>query len=173
MIIPIPHKSYPLPSPFPQNQATQVQLFQVGAIDANPWNTSAQTIPIIIVPPVDELPWNTQIISALNFIAFTMSSMVTPVSSIPTPCPPTTSPSWTQPGTFPIMRSTREIEVLEMKLQDYEEANVIDIWDPLPFSPLPPFPPSHTLWGMIMNNVGISAKIWDQFVGSNVLSITF
>ena len=60
-----------------------------------------------------------------------------------------------------------------MELQDYEEGNVIDVWDPPPFSSLSPFPLSHSLWDMITNNEGISLEIWDQFVDGDVPSITF
>ena len=41
------------------------------------------------------------------------------------------------------------------------------------FSSLPSSPPLHFLWDMITNDEGISLEIWDQFVGSNVLSIAF
>ena len=34
----------------------------------------------------------------------------------------------------------KEIGILKMELQDYEEGNIIDIWDSLP---LPPFHPLH------------------------------
>ena len=71
------------------------------------------------------------------------------------------------------MRSTREIGVLEMELQDYKEGNITDIWDSPPFSSLPPSLPSHSLWDMITNNEGISSEIWYQFIGGDVLSITF
>ena len=60
-----------------------------------------------------------------------------------------------------------------MELQDYEEGNVTDIWDPPPFSPIPSSPPSHSLWDMITNDKEISAEIWDQFISGNVPSIAF
>ena len=173
MIISIPHESYPLPSLFTQNPMTQVQSFQVSAIYANLWNTSAQTIPITVVSPVDKLPQDIQTTSVLSFIAPTVSSMVTPTFSAPAPCSPIMTPSWTQPGISPTTRSMRKIEALEMKLQDCKEGNVMDIWDLPPFSSLPPSPSSHSLWNMIMNDEGISLEIWDQFIGSDVLSITF
>ena len=44
--------------------------------------------------------------------------------------------------------------------------SVIDVWDPLPFSPLPSSPLSHILWDIITKNEGISAEIWDQFIGN-------
>ena len=66
------------------------------------------------------------------------------------------------------MRSTREIGVLEIKLQDYEEGNVTDPWDPPPFSTLPPSAPFQLLWDMITK---ISVEIWEQFVDSDVRSI--
>ena len=50
---------------------------------------------------------------------------------------------------------------------------VRDVWNPPPFSSLPPSPPSHSLWDMITNDEGISLEIWDQFIGGNVLSIAF
>ena len=71
------------------------------------------------------------------------------------------------------MRSMREIGVLEMELQDYEEGNITDAWDPPPFPPILSFPPSHSLWNMITNNKGISLEILDQFIDGNVPSITF
>ena len=74
---------------------------------------------------------------------------------------------------LPIMRSTREIGVLEMELQDYEEDNVTDVWEPLPFSTILPSPLFHSLWDMITNDKWISLEIWDQFVGGDVPSITF
>ena len=49
-----------------------------------------------------------------------------PMSSILTPCPLTMVLSWMQPGTSPTMRLMREIGVLEMELQDYEEGNITD-----------------------------------------------
>ena len=49
---------------------------------------------------------------------------------------------------------------------------VMNIWDPPPFSPIPPSPPSHSLWDMIINDEGISMEVWDQFVGGDVPSIT-
>ena len=67
----------------------------------------------------------------------------------------------------------REIGVFEMELQDYDESNVIDVWDLPPFSLLLPSLLSHTLWDMITTNEGISLEIWDQFVDSDVSSITF
>ena len=60
-----------------------------------------------------------------------------------------------------------------MELQDYEEGNITNIWDPPPFSSLLPFSPSHTLWDIITNDEGISSEIWDQFIGGNVPSTTF
>ena len=51
--------------------------------------------------------------------------------------------------------------------------SITDVWNSPPFSSLPSFPPSHTLWDMIMNDKGISLEIWDQFIGGDVLSITF
>ena len=173
MIVSIFHKSYPLPSSFPQDPATWVQSFRLDATHADSQSISAPTVPITVVPPADKLPIPIQTTSALNFIASTVSSVVTPASSIPRPCSHTMTLSWTQPGTSSIMRSMREIEVLEMELQDYKEGNVIDVWDSLPFSPIPSSPPSHFLWDMITNNKGISSEIWDHFIGSNVLSIAF
>ena len=159
MIIPIHHKLYLLSLPFLQDPATQVQLFQVGATHADPQNTSVQTIPIIIAPYVDELPQDTQTTSVPNFVAPTVSSMFTHASSASTPCLPTITPSWTQPGISSTTRSMREIGVLEMELQDYKEGNVTDVWDPPPFSSLPPSLLSHILWDMITNNKGISTEI--------------
>ena len=66
-----------------------------------------------------------------------------------------------------------EMEALEMELQDYKEGNVTDVWDPPPLSPIPSSPLSHSLWDMITNNEGIFLEIWDQFIGGNILSITF
>ena len=40
-------------------------------------------------------------------------------------------------------------------------AIIMDIWDPLPFSSLPPSPLSHSLWDKITNNEVISLEIWD------------
>ena len=60
-----------------------------------------------------------------------------------------------------------------MELQDYKEGNITDSWDPLPFSTLLPSPLSQLLWNMITNDKGISVEIWEQFIGSNILSITF
>ena len=74
---------------------------------------------------------------------------------------------------LPIMRSMRKIGVLEMELQDYEEGNVTDVWEPLPFSTILPSPLFHPLWDMITNDKWISLEIWDQFVGGDVPSITF
>ena len=159
MIVPISHESYPLPSPFPQNPATQAQLFQLSASHANPPNISAPTVPIIVVPPVNKLLLDIPTTNVLNFIAPTMSSMVTSKSSAPKPCPPTMTPSWMQPGTSPIMRSTRKIGVLEIEPQDYKEGNVTDVWEPPPFSAILPSPLSHSLWDMITNNKGISLEI--------------
>ena len=173
MIIPIPHKLYPLPSPFPQDLATQAQSFQLDVSHVDPLNTSAPTVPIIVVPPVDKLPPAIPTTNALNFIASTVSSVVTSKSSAPRPCLQPTTPSWTPPGTSPIMRSTRGIRVLEMELQDYKEGNVTNIWNPPPFSSLLPSPLFHSLWDMITNDKGISLEIWDQFIGGNVPSITF
>ena len=161
MIVPILHKSHPLPSLFLQDPATQVQLFWTDAIHVSWQTTSIQTVPIIVVPPVDEPFQDTPTTNVPNFIASTVSNMVTPVSSAHTLHPLTTIPSWTQPRTSPTMRSMREIGVLEMALQDYEEGNITDIWDPPPCSSLPPSLPSHTLWDMIMNNKEISLEIWD------------
>ena len=127
MIISIPHKSYPLPSPFLQDPVTQVQSFQLNASHTSPQNISALTVPIIIVPPVDELPLATQTTNVLNFIAPTVNSVVTSKSSALRPHPQTMIPLWTPPGTSPITRSMREIGVLEMELQDYEEGNVTNI----------------------------------------------
>ena len=170
MIIPISHKSYPLPSPFSQNLATWAQSFQLDVLHVNPLNISAPTVSIIVVPSVDELLPAILTTNASNFIAPTISSMVIPKSSVPRPCLQPTTPSWTLPGTSLTMRSMREIGVLEMKLQDYK-GNVTDVWDLLPFSSLSPPPLSHSLWDMITNNKGISSEIWDQFVGSDVSSI--
>ena len=157
---PLPHKSsYPLPSPFPQDPATQVQLFQTNTTLAGSQNTSIQTVSIIVVPPVDELPQDTPTTSVPNFVALTVSNMVTPTSFAPIPYLLTMTPSWTQPGTSPTMRSMRGIEALEMKLQDCKEGNVTDVWDSPPFSSLPPSSLSHTLWDMIMNDEGISLEI--------------
>ena len=60
-----------------------------------------------------------------------------------------------------------------MELQDYKEGNVTNIRDSPTFSSLPSSPLSHMLWDMIMNDEGISLEIWDQFIGSDVLSIAF
>ena len=60
-----------------------------------------------------------------------------------------------------------------MELQDYKEGNVTDVWDPPPFSAIPPSPLSHSLWDMITNNEGISLEIWDQFIGGDIPSIIF
>ena len=178
MIIPIFHKSYPLPLPFPQDLVTQVQLFQLSASQTNPPNISALTIPIIVVPPMDEPLLAIPTKNVLNFIAPTVSSVVIPEAFAPRPCPQTTTPSWTQLVTSPITRSTREIGVreigvLEMELQYYKEGNVTDVWNSPSFSAILPFPLSHSLWDMITNNEGISLEIWDQFIGGDVLSITF
>ena len=173
MVIPIPHELYPLPSPFLQDPVTQAQSFQLSALHVDPLNTSTLTVPIIVVPPMDEPLQAIPTTNVLNFIAPTVSSVVTPKSSGPKPCPQIITPSWMQPGTSPIMRSTREIGVLEMELQDYEESNITDVWDPPPFSTILCFLPSHSLWNMITSDEGISSEIWDQFIGGNVLSITF
>ena len=85
-IVPISYESYLLPSPFPQDPVTWVQSFQVSATCADPQTTSTQTVPITIVPPMDEPPQDTQITNVLNFIASTVSNVVTPMSSISTPC---------------------------------------------------------------------------------------
>ena len=50
---------------------------------------------------------------------------------------------------------------------------ITDVWNPPPFPPIPSSPPSHSLLDMIANNEGISAEIWDQFVGGDVPSIAF
>ena len=50
---------------------------------------------------------------------------------------------------------------------------ITDVWDLPPFSTLLPFLPSQPLWNMIINNKGISAEIWKQFVGGDVPSIAF
>ena len=60
-----------------------------------------------------------------------------------------------------------------MELQDYEEGNVTDVWEPLPFSTILASPLFHSLWDMITNDKWISLEIWDQFVGGDVPSITF
>ena len=173
MIIPIPHESYPLPSPFPQDLVTQAQSFWLNIWHVDPLNTSAPTVPIIIAPPADEPPPAIPTTNALNFIAPTVSSVVTPESSVPRPRPQPMTPSWTPPGISLITRSTMEIGVLEMELQDYEEGNITDVWDSPSFSSLLSSPPSHSLWDMITNDKGIFSEIWDQFIGGNVLSITF
>ena len=173
MIVPIPYESYPLPSPFPQDPVTWIQSFWLNATHVDPLNTSAPTVSIIVAPHVDKLPPDTQTTSILNFIAPTVSSVVTLVSSVLMSYSPTTTPSWMWPGTSHITRSMREIEVLEMEFQDYKKSNVMNIWNPLPFSSLSPCPSSHSLWDMITNNKGISSDIWDQFVGGDVPSITF
>ena len=60
-----------------------------------------------------------------------------------------------------------------MEFQDYEVGNVIDMWDPPPFSPLPPLPPSQNLCNIITKDDGISQVTWDQFIGSDVPNIAF
>ena len=93
MIVSIPHESYPLPSPFPQDPVTWAQSFQLDVSHVNPPNTFAPTVPIIIVPSMDKLPLAIPTTNALNFVAPTVSSVVTPESSAPRPCPQTMTPS--------------------------------------------------------------------------------
>ena len=73
---------------------------------------------------------------------------------------------------FVVTHSSLLISISHCKLVPSPHC-ITDIWDPPPFSALPPSPPSYSLWNMITNHKGISLEIWDQFVGSDVLSITF
>ena len=140
MIVPISHKLYPLPSPFPQDLATQAQSFWLDVSHVDLLNTSTPTVPIIVVPSTDKLPLATLTTNALNFVASTVSSMVTPRSSAPKLCLQAMTPSWMPSGTSLTTRSMSKIGVLEMELQDYEGNNVTDVWDPPPF---PLFRPLH------------------------------
>ena len=83
MIISIFYKLYPLPSPFPQDPATQVQIFQLGATYAGPLTTSTPIVSIIVAPPADNMHQATPTTSVLNFIAPTVSNMITPTFSAP------------------------------------------------------------------------------------------
>ena len=83
MIISISYKLYPLPSPFPQDLATQVQIFQLGATYAGPLTTSTPIVSIIVAPPADNMHQATPTTSVLNFIAPTVSNMITPTFSAP------------------------------------------------------------------------------------------
>ena len=142
-----------------EEKGGESQTSVIDAICVDSQNISVLTVPIIAVPSVDKPLLGTQIISVLNFIAPTVSSMVTPASSASRPCLSTMTPSWMQPGTSPITRSMREIGAFEMELQNYEEGNITDVWDPAPFSSLLPTLPFHSLWKMMINNEGISSEI--------------
>ena len=78
-----------------------------------------------------------------------------------------------QPCLLCIGNNSKVVPSIEMKLQDYKEGNVIDIWDPPPFFPIPSSLLFHFLWDMITNDKRISSEIWNQFIDGNVPSITF